>query len=224
MYRKLLSVGLLVFCLLSNVANAFTESKDGITLSARNYTADELVIDADGWQLKGMNFAQNGFKPVLLIIQNNSDEEIAISARSLRIKQVDRNDLAPKFRYRTILRPFLYLCAFDLAVNLSFLTLAMTFTSALNFMKSYKTFLDRCIWAVEIGCFGSYHWYLRTLNEKLDVLLQDIILDQTVVIAPGESVQKVLLFENNINSMFAFRILHADTQETKTGFDINLNL
>ncbi len=204
---------------LPSAAHAFSQEKNGIKISAKDFMNNPYaqVIENPNWTITAEDLQKHNIAAIKVKITNNTDKPICISGRSVRLSQAKTEDIASKFKKRTIIRPILaYLGANFITTNAimmakGFSTTAMTFeeglTAGIRF-RAENAVLMNTRWFMCLAGSIAYGFYLSDLNNQLEILLKQSSLNETTTIAPKQSVEKIIFCEGMLSQNFNFSIFN----------------
>lgn len=275
----------------------FSAQQDGVSVTIRAPEGSEQVLSAYGVALKAQNFISKKLNPVWIELTNTSDRAIELSNRSLSAVQVDRETVAKKYKYRTILRPFLVwlgvrllcivpdwypfgkflvagiLANIDQGVRQNVLAAELqniieteigletlgsmpqekqqswiennqkcrdaiartkkTSQDAMNklkqdvsdYHKGYQPIwkaLTAIKWGNCAAAIASW-WFFSSFNKELDEQLNQHLLQDPVIIAPGQTVKKLVLLDGDVAvNRFGLSTFDARTHLVRSQFNVVL--
>jgi len=220
---------------------AFSQEKDGIKISAKDFMNDPYaqVIDNPNWTITAEDLQKHNIATIKVKVTNNTDAPICISGRSIKLLQAKPEDLAVKFKKRVIVRPILaYLASRFVAgqvierIKPSLKSMGNTFAeimddfprlvAALEEYNRENAVLLRTKWMACLAGSITYGFYLSDINNQLEILLKQSSLNEMTTIAPGKSVEKVILCDGMLSQNFNFQIFNKSYIPV-TEFAIDLN-
>lgn len=168
------------------------------------------------------DFTKNGMHPIRIIIQNTSTKPIVIAPNSFRMKLADTKgftNLLPKGEQ--FILPF-FAAFFGGYIGMLFPILEGDLARHLPF--SLSNYPVTSTWTATIVglsiCLG------RSLHQnrlKKIQKLEKYFLSKPIIIAPGQTVQKLVLLDGaSFHSFFQFRVFNHDQTEYAATFDIEL--
>ncbi len=225
---------------LPGALHAFSQEKDGIKISVKDFTNDPYaqVIDNPSWTITAEDLQKNNIAAMTVKITNNTDKPICISGRSVRFSQAKINDIAEKLKKRTIIRPILtYFGGLLITGQLIEAIMPppkfrdypeMIINDNQNYNKARKKYdresplLFNTAWLTCLAGSIVYGFYLSNLNHQLEILLKQSSLNEATIIAPKQSVEKIIFCEGILNQNFNFSIFNDESFVSVADFAVDL--
>jgi|GEM_PF-2801894 len=172
----------------------------------------DLIVNTKQWKLSGADFAKYGMCPMRITITNTGSEKATYQCDS-NVLNIDA--IFSRLRYREAVRGLVsYVISVVLGLNIYVVRFFpeverrllkhmpvgtdFTWTYCSNLLKQVwqEHKADRYDFILEMASIGvalAYWRHIRGLNNKLRIALDEIIVHDTVVLDPGQTITKVMI-------------------------------